>query len=95
MRTDSLYLFVGSSIRVSQLVAAVSALVAGAVLLWMWKRAKTQPAQLYVNKIATQPAQSQSSEEDTPSVPEESNPQTEENQPSPGQEDGQEETKEE
>ena len=95
MRTDSLYLFVGSSIRVSQLVAAVSALVAGAVLLWMWKRAKKQPAQLYVNKIAAQAAQGQSPEEDTPSVPEESNPQTEENQPCPEQEDGQEETKEE
>ena len=95
MRTDSLYLFVGSSIRVSQLVAAVSALVAGAVLLWMWNRAKKQPVQLYVNKVAAQEAQSQSTEEKGPSIPEVSTSQAEENQPSPGQEDSQEETKEE
>ena len=59
MRTDSLYLFVGSSIRVSQLVAAVSAVVAGAVLLWLWNRAKAHPVELYVNKIAAQAARSQ------------------------------------
>ena len=43
MRTDSLYLFVGSSIRVSQLVAAVSAVAAGVVLLWLLKRSKNHP----------------------------------------------------
>ncbi|MGI5963612.1 MAG: prolipoprotein diacylglyceryl transferase [Lawsonibacter sp.] len=54
MRTDSLYLYVGSSIRVSQLLAAVSAVVAGAVLLWMLRRAKGQTTELYVNRVLTQ-----------------------------------------
>ena len=57
LRTDSLYLFVGSSIRVSQLLAAVSAVAAGVVLVWMLRRAKAHPQMLYVNKLAAQAAQ--------------------------------------
>lgn len=56
LRTDSLYLYVGSSIRVSQLVAAVSAVAAGAVLLWMWRRAKRNPQELYVQRLAARQA---------------------------------------
>ena len=52
LRTDSLYLYVGSTIRVSQLLAALSALAAGAVLLWLLKKHWRAPAELYVNKIA-------------------------------------------
>lgn len=40
LRTDSLYLYVGSSIRVSQLVAAGSALIAAGIFLWLWTRNK-------------------------------------------------------
>lgn len=56
LRTDSLYFFgltlFGVSIRTSQMVAIVSALAAGAVLLWMsWKR-RNAPADLYVQRAA-------------------------------------------
>ena len=47
----------GSSIRVSQLLAAVSAVAAGVVLVWMLRRAKAYPQMLYVNKLAAQAAQ--------------------------------------
>ena len=51
LRTDSLYLYVGSSIRVSQLVAALSALAAGAILLWaMWK-VKGVRQELFVDRV--------------------------------------------
>ena len=56
LRTDSLYFFgltlFGVPIRTSQMVAIVSALVAGAALLWMgWKR-RNAPADLYVQRAA-------------------------------------------
>ena len=56
LRTDSLYFFgltlFGVPIRTSQMVAIVSALAAGAVLLWMsWKR-RNAPADLYVQRAA-------------------------------------------
>lgn len=51
LRTDSLYLYVGSSIRVSQLLAAVSAAAAGAVLLWLWRRSLSHPPRLYVDQL--------------------------------------------
>lgn len=56
LRTDSLYFFgltlFGVPIRTSQMVAIVSALAAGAVLLWMsWKR-RNAPAELYVQRAA-------------------------------------------
>lgn len=56
LRTDSLYFFgltlFGVPIRTSQMVAIVSALAAGAVLLWMsWKR-RNAPADLYVHRAA-------------------------------------------
>ncbi len=56
LRTDSLYLYVGSTIRVSQLVAALSALVAGAVLLWMMWRMKGARRELFVDRVAAQTA---------------------------------------
>ncbi len=56
LRTDSLYFFgltlFGVPIRTSQMVAVVSALAAGAALLWMsWKR-RNAPADLYVQRAA-------------------------------------------
>lgn len=63
LRTDSLYLYVGSTIRVSQLVAALSALAAGAVLLVMLLRKGNSPEKLYVNKLAAQKAAQAASEE--------------------------------
>lgn len=55
LRTDSLYFFglelFGNPLRVSQMVAAVTALVAGGVLIWMLRRPH-DPAQMYVNRIA-------------------------------------------
>lgn len=62
LRTDSLYLYVGSSIRVSQLVAALSALAAGIVLLVMLLRKNNRPENLYVNKLAAQKAAQTASE---------------------------------
>ena len=52
LRTDSLYLFVGSTIRVSQLLAAASALIAGAVLLWRLRQVRQKPETLYVQRLA-------------------------------------------
>ena len=54
LRTDSLYLYVGSTIRVSQLLAALSAVAAGAVLLVMLLRKRSAPENLYVNRLAAQ-----------------------------------------
>jgi phosphatidylglycerol:prolipoprotein diacylglycerol transferase len=56
LRTDSLYFFglelFGVPIRTSQMLAAVSATVAGVVLLWMtWHRHHT-PGSLYVERLA-------------------------------------------
>ena len=50
LRTDSLYLF-GTGIRVSQLLAAVSAVAAIAVMVYILKVKKPQSEQLFVNKL--------------------------------------------
>ena len=54
MRTDSLYFFglrlFGVPIRTSQVLAAVSALVAIAILVWQFTR-KHLPEELYVNQV--------------------------------------------
>ena len=59
LRTDSLYFFdlqlFGVPIRVSQMLAALSALAAGAILLWlMWRQTRGEHKALYVERIAAQ-----------------------------------------
>ncbi len=49
LRTDSLYLF-GTGIRVSQLVAALSVVLAGGALAYILLKKKPDPADLYVNR---------------------------------------------
>ena len=65
LRTDSLYFFglelFGMPIRTSQLLAAVSALVAVVFLLWMLARGGHKPENLYVNRIAAQAAETETS----------------------------------
>ncbi len=60
LRTDSLYFFgltlFGAPIRTSQLLAAVSAAAAGAVLAWKWIRGGHSPEKLYVNRLAARKA---------------------------------------
>ncbi len=60
MRTDSLYLFglelFGAPVRVSQLLALVSALIAGALLVWMWRRPH-DPKDMFVNRAAAAQAE--------------------------------------
>ena len=56
LRTDSLYLYEGSAIRVSQLLAALSALIALGATIWMWRRSKQHPVSLYVDRLAQQQA---------------------------------------
>ena len=51
LRTDSLYLF-QTGIRVSQLLAAVSFVIAGCFLVWCLAIRKPDPAKLYVNQLA-------------------------------------------
>lgn len=51
LRTDSLYLF-GTGVRVSQLIALLSFVAAGAVLAALLIRLKPDPDRLYVNQIA-------------------------------------------
>ena len=53
LRTDSLYLF-GTGIRVSQLLAAVSCVIAVALLVYRLSK-KPDPAQLYVNQKTEEP----------------------------------------
>ncbi len=69
LRTDSLYFFgltlFGAPIRTSQLLAAVSAVAAGAVLAWMLAKGNHNPEKLYVNKIAAQKA-AEEAEKQTP-----------------------------
>ena len=57
LRTDSLYLYEGSTIRVSQLLAALSAVIALAATVCLWRRSKRHPASLYVDRLARQAAQ--------------------------------------
>ena len=63
LRTDSLYLYVGSTIRVSQLLAALSALAAGVVLLWALRATRKAPMELFVDRLAAQRAQAQAAEQ--------------------------------
>ena len=63
LRTDSLYLFVGSSIRVSQLVAAVCFVVAGGILLYHRFRPHDKN-NLYVNRLKAQQEQAEETKED-------------------------------
>lgn len=53
LRTDSLYLF-GTGIRVSQLLAGLSFVIAGAILIALLIRLKPDPQRLYVNQAAAQ-----------------------------------------
>ena len=62
LRTDSLYLFVGSSIRVSQLVAAVCFVVAGGILLYNRFRPHDKN-NLYVNRLKAQQEQAEETKE--------------------------------
>ena len=55
LRTDSLYLF-GTGIRVSQLLAAVSAVVALAVMIYVLSVKKPQAQQLHVNILQEEQA---------------------------------------
>ena len=61
MRTDSLYLFgwelFGYPIRVSQLIAALSAVIAGTALIVLYLRAKKNPRPLYVERSAAAAAE--------------------------------------
>ena len=63
LRTDSLYFFglelFGMPLRTSQMVAALSCIVAGAALLILLKRAKQNPQKLYVEKLAAAEAAAQ------------------------------------
>ena len=51
LRTDSLYI-AGTNIRVSQLIAGVTFLVATALIVWILRRGKYSPDKLFVNKAA-------------------------------------------
>lgn len=61
LRTDSLYFFglelFGVPIRTSQLLAAVSALAAGGVLLWMRWKHKGEQRELFVQQVAARAAE--------------------------------------
>ena len=57
LRTDSLYLYEGSTIRVSQLLAALSAVIALAATVCLLRRSKRHHAPLYVDRLARQAAQ--------------------------------------
>lgn len=61
LRTDSLYLF-GTGIRVSQLLALLCVIVAGAFLAWLFFVKKPGPEQMYVNR---KPAREQKPEENS------------------------------
>ena len=65
LRTDSLYLYVGSNIRVSQLLAAASALAAGAVLVYRLICVKKEPETLYVDRLAKAQEEQSKAEDDT------------------------------
>lgn len=68
LRTDSLYLF-SSGIRISQLLAGVCVIVAGAVLFYNHSR-NHQPENLYVNRLAAvKAAEAPISEEATTAEP--------------------------
>ena len=52
----------GQPIRVSQMIAAVTCVVAGSVLVWMMAKHK-QRGELYVDKIALQANENEKEEE--------------------------------
>ena len=60
LRTDSLYLFgwelFGAPIRVSQLLAAVTCVIAGGALAWTLWRTRGVKQELFVDRLAAQPA---------------------------------------
>ena len=60
LRTDSLYLFgwelFGAPIRVSQLLAAATCVIAGGALAWMLWRTRGVKQELFVDRLAAQPA---------------------------------------
>ncbi len=60
LRTDSLYLFgwelFGAPIRVSQLLAAATCLIAGGALAWTLWRTRGVKQELFVDRLAAQPA---------------------------------------
>jgi len=70
LRTDSLYFFgltlFGAPIRTSQLLAAVSAAAAGAVLAWRLAKGGHSPEKLYVNKIAAEKAAAEAEKQAPP-----------------------------
>ncbi len=70
LRTDSLYFFglelFGVPIRTSQMLAAVSAIAAGAVLLWIMQKSKGQRAQLFVHQTQGQQTETTVQGEEVP-----------------------------
>ena len=66
MRTDSLYFFglqiMGYPIRVSQMIAAVTCVVAGIAMVWMMRKPH-DPADMYVNRLAARKAAQEDSKE--------------------------------
>ena len=64
LRTDSLYLF-NTGIRVSQLLAAICFVVAGAILLVLTIRLKPDPARLYVNQVQAAQAETEEPAKET------------------------------
>ena len=81
LRTDSLYLYEGSTIRVSQLLAALSAVIALAATVCLLRRSKRHPASLYVDRLARQAARA-----DAEAVKSDSTPgQSQDVQPTQGQ----------
>lgn len=62
MRTDSLYLF-GTGIRVSQLLAGICFVVAGALLLYFHFKRKNDPSRLFVNQANDQQTAEKTEEE--------------------------------
>ena len=60
LRTDSLYLFgwelFGAPIRVSQLLAAATCVIAGGALAWTLWRTRGVKQELFVDRLAAQPA---------------------------------------
>lgn len=94
LRTDSLYLYVGSTIRVSQLLAALSALAAGVVLLWALRATRKAPRELFVDRLAAQKAQTQTADQTAAEVPAPSETEQESASSAPAGEEEQEKPKE-
>ena len=87
LRTDSLYFFglelFGTPIRTSQMLAAVSCVIAGGVLLRMLHKNAKHPAELYVNKTAVRKAVSgtEAAQEKTVTEDQKKNDEPEESRP--------------